>query len=86
MCAVVNDDTYFSHMQIKCVFVCFLLIVNGALRSVVKSFFDFHLTVNSSLRATSSENQQCRFRIDSTQTELYGHRSRLETGNFGFRK
>ena len=68
-------------MQIKCVFVCFLLIVNGDLRSVVKSFFYFHLTVNSSLRATSSENQQCGFRTDSTQNELYSHRSRLETGN-----
>ena len=72
------------HIFHICVFVCFLLIVNGDLRSVVKSFFDFHLTVNPSLRATSSENQQCGFRTDSTQTELYSHISRLETGNFGF--
>ena len=80
------SDSTMIHIIHKCVFVCFLLIVNGDLRSVVKSFFDFHLTVNSSLRATSSENQQCGFRTDSTQTELYSHRSRLETGNFGFRK
>ena len=29
---------------------------------------------------------QCGFRTGPTQIRLYSHRSRLETGNFGFRK
>ena len=32
------------------------------------------------------KNQQCGSRTGLTQTELYKHRSRLEAGNFGFRK
>ena len=32
------------------------------------------------------ENQQCGFGKGPTQTELYKHRSWLETGNFEFRK